>query len=154
MEACRKDEKQAHIERAKKEGKYRRGMNMDEDGVDGYSEEDFQQRPQKKRKADTVLCKHCGKTGHSTTRSRQCLLYKGTAAVATEVIMEQVPSAGDDANIELLQIDAAADTLHMDGCELLPSDDEDEFPEFHDAATWSEDEDEPGPTRGLTHGNL
>jgi hypothetical protein len=83
MEACRKDERQAHVDRAKKEGTYQKGMNMDEDGVDGYMAEDLQQKQpaRKKRKTNNnVVCMHCGLTGHTTTRSRMCLKNKGNSA--------------------------------------------------------------------------
>jgi hypothetical protein len=73
-------------EQSSREGTYRRGMNMDEFGANGYTEDEIRayalahpKKGSKKRKASEqvdIKCKHCGLMGHSTTRSRQCTSEK------------------------------------------------------------------------------
>jgi hypothetical protein len=72
------DEAQARKERAKRDGTYKRGMNMDEGGADGCTAEDLAQPKQKKQRKvnKDIICKHCKLKGHSTTRSRACLMNK------------------------------------------------------------------------------
>jgi hypothetical protein len=161
MEACRKDERQAHVDRAKKEGTYRKGMNMDGDGVDGYTAEDLQQKQpaRKKRKTNNnVVCMHCRLTGHTTTRSRMCLKNKGNlattgipqqpAAVLSEHVRDEQEGDADD--IEQLMLDAAADTDRMDSFPLVPDEDEeDEYGEFQDAGTWTDSEDDALPNGAI-----
>jgi hypothetical protein len=163
MEACRTSEKQAHVDRAKKEGTYRKGMNMDEDGADGYTAQDLLEQdllqqaqeqnggrpPKKKRKtlAIPAICKHCGLAGHSRRTSSKCLHFKGANSGVPPPIPLSALSAPADMDDELLQLDAAADVDRMDSCPLVPDDDEledDEFGEFQDALTWSDGEEEPG----------
>ena len=77
---------------------------IDEKG--GDSEEDdngdpgVASRPAKKKRINprTLTCPHCGKKGHSTTRSKHCLHYKdknnSVAPVATE------PTEDDNQSID------------------------------------------------------
>jgi hypothetical protein len=101
-EQLRLDEVIAKKERAKREGTYKSGMNMDAGGVDGYTEQDLlQQQARKKRRTDNSnsICRHCGLQGHSTTRSRSCLHYKGNhpaTGPATGATVEQVPAEAQD----------------------------------------------------------
>jgi hypothetical protein len=84
------DEQVAQHERRKREGTYKSGRNMAEGVVDGYTVEDQDERPQKKKQKRTSLkdwvCVHCGLTGHKTTKSMSCGLYTGnrTAAAGTQ----------------------------------------------------------------------
>lgn len=123
------DEAEARMARSKREGTYRRGMNMDEFGADGYTEEELRQlalqHPTKKSRKSAqqmdITCKHCGQKGHSTTRSKQCLKHKqGT------VLQEQQPLVLPGEDAELIRIDAAADVLAMD---MLAVREEDQEPD-------------------------
>lgn len=76
------DEAKANKERATRASTYKSGMNMAAGTVDGYTEEELLKAaassdnlPKIPRK--TVICRHCGRTGHSTTRSKQCLHHNG-----------------------------------------------------------------------------
>jgi hypothetical protein len=123
------DEADARMARSKREGTYRRGMNMDEFGANGYTEEELRtmanQCPAKKSRSSAqqmdITCKHCGLQGHSTTRSKQCLKYKQPT-----VVVEQHPIALPGEDLELLGIDAVADVLAMDMLALRPEDDNEE----------------------------
>jgi hypothetical protein len=97
------DEAEARMARAKREGTYCRGMNMQEFGADGYTENELRQmaanRPAKKSRTSAqqmdITCKHCLLQGHSTTRSRQCLKYKQPTVVQDEqqpVVREKIPN--------------------------------------------------------------
>jgi hypothetical protein len=87
------DEAVARMARAKRKGTYQRGMNMQEFGVDGYTEEELlamaANRPAKKKSCSSkeqmdITCKHCGRQGHSTTRSAKCGKYKHSTIVPDE----------------------------------------------------------------------
>jgi hypothetical protein len=74
-ERMRQDELVARKERVKRQGVYVSGMNMDEEGAAGYTAEDLAGN-RKRGRADTNnrVCPHCHKIGHSTIRSKHCLL--------------------------------------------------------------------------------
>ena len=123
LEALKDDERQAVKERAKRDGTYKKGMNMDEGGTDVYTEEDLQHKPSAKKKSmrnNDVICKHCGLKGHSTTRSKNCLKNQNN----NQLQPAAVPSA--PAENELLALDAAADVNAMDCMPLLDHGDDGE----------------------------
>jgi hypothetical protein len=67
-------------ERSKRDGTYKKGMNMAEGNIDGYTEEDLnnnRRKPKSKTAVDRsgIECKHCHLFGHRTIRSKHCLLY-------------------------------------------------------------------------------
>jgi hypothetical protein len=152
------DEAQARKERAKRDGTYKRGQNMDEGGADGYTEEELLQiaatnpgateeelqgllqtaatKPAKKRRkvnAD-VICKHCGVKGHTTTRSKACKKNKDYMQKPEET-PESVACGIDVAA-------AYKDMDDMDNSPLLPDDasTDESISEFFDTGTWSDDE--------------
>jgi hypothetical protein len=74
----RLQEQQTKKAASKRDGTYKKGQNMEEGGADGYTLDELlaaaAAKPSVKRQH--VVCKHCKKAGHSTTRSKKCLLYK------------------------------------------------------------------------------
>jgi hypothetical protein len=71
-----RDEQIARKERAKREGVYKSGVNMQDEDLD----DDAGQQPNaaarnNRRSNKNIICPHCHLKGHSTTRSRKCLLY-------------------------------------------------------------------------------
>lgn len=64
------DEMQARVQRKKRAGTYRRGINLDDDDDDKNQQE---RRNAKKKSKRDIVCSHCGRQGHSTTRSKHCL---------------------------------------------------------------------------------
>jgi hypothetical protein len=142
FEKIRNEEVIKRKERRKKEGTYRTGMNMEdpadeEDGVDA----DGKQPARKKRKtAKDAVCPHCGRKGHTTSHSKQCLNYNGRprqqdipeAAAAAAIIQEETVAGNDNAEdldaYEALRILAEGD------------DDADSDDEFCDCNTCSDDD--------------
>jgi hypothetical protein len=119
-------------------------MNMDEDGADGYTAEDLllmaaAQPPAKKKRRlinHDAVCKHCGKKGHTTTRSKACLKNKSNPLFGVDNPEEAV-SAGIDVAA------AFADMDEMDNMPFVPDDDEStvmSISEFHDAGTWDDED--------------
>ena len=71
-EQLKKDEAIAKKERAKCEG-YSTGINLQEEEEQSPP---ATQTNNTRNKRTSVVCKHCGKKGHSTTRSKKCLKHK------------------------------------------------------------------------------
>jgi hypothetical protein len=72
----RKEERLKRMAKKRKDGTYRTGMNMDDDDDGGGK----QPATKKRNSQADVVCKHCGKKGHSRTSSKQCLKYKAPTA--------------------------------------------------------------------------
>jgi hypothetical protein len=100
FEQLRQDEIIAKRERSKRDGTYKSGLNMDEGGVDGYTEEDLlQQHARKRNRAannKNATCQHCGKKGHTTTRSSKCCLHKANPATVAAAAVAQIPAEALD----------------------------------------------------------
>jgi hypothetical protein len=79
----KEDEVIAKKERSKRDGTYKSGQTVLQDG-----EED--QQPSKKKARKELICCSCGKSGHATTRSKACINH--VARGATTVPKE--PSGG------------------------------------------------------------
>jgi hypothetical protein len=75
------DEVVARKERSKRDGTYRSGQNMMDDIGDDDQQANRQQ--QKKPRKNVVICPHCGRKGHSTTRSKKCAHYQEQPPVDT-----------------------------------------------------------------------
>jgi hypothetical protein len=89
----------AQRERAKRDGTYRTGQNLDDTAEE-------EQPLNKKRKAvdrRSLTCKSCGQIGHATSRARACLNYKGPAGVPVD---QDIPEKVDQ---QLTADDAATD---------------------------------------------
>ena len=97
----------------------------------GFTEEELQEgaaaaaRGSKKSRLD-VMCKHCGRQGHSRTTHQNCGKYTG----ATK------KKAPPTVNLDAEEAEAM-DCLPLDGG---AADDSDLDLEFYDADTWSDDE--------------
>jgi hypothetical protein len=99
----KRDEATARRERAKREGQYKSGINMQDEEVDGN------QPPAAKRarapRRQQATCKDCGGKDHASKRSRKCLHYTGPA-----------PARREDADADQT-VDPAED---IDNLELIP----------------------------------
>jgi hypothetical protein len=94
----------AKLERSKRDGSYAAGQHMKD--IDDDEEEDPDNpAPRKKRSHGPVVCPHCGKKGHKTTKSSRCLLYvvPETAAI--------IPDNDDDTDA---MKDAAEDLMNYE----------------------------------------
>jgi hypothetical protein len=128
-ETLKKDTLIAQKERAKRDGTYRRGMNMD-----GEDELKQPARPRKKQRSD-VVCKHCQLVGHSTTRSKSCLFYKGVGPPTNVPAAASVPTHAADDD------DAKEDQGRIDWLPIEQEQDSDQDDLFYDTGTWSGPED-------------
>lgn len=69
----------AKKERAKRDGTYQSGQNVASGTVDGYTEEEIaaaaedSKMPAQKKPRQIPTCSSCGKKGHATSRSKQCI---------------------------------------------------------------------------------
>lgn len=124
---------------------------MDEGGVDGYTADELlstiSQPSKRSRKksprnhAAAVVCPHCGKTGHERKNHRECGMNPKNPNNFQSLLDQAavVPSAvasgtnNDDAD----DVDAMD---HMPLQDDPPSDFDEDI--FHDARTWSDDEEE------------
>ena len=77
FEQLKQHEAIAKKERAKREGTYKTGINME-----GVSNEEVNNNNKNRIARKSVICKHCGKKGHSTTRSKKCLKHNDNTLVA------------------------------------------------------------------------
>jgi hypothetical protein len=101
FDQLKQDEVDAMISAKKRDGVYESGYHMKE-ASDDDGEERQQQRGRAKKPSQSrqdVVCPHCLKKGHSTTRSKQCLknpfYLAGSAAATTQVQHEEaVPDDG------------------------------------------------------------
>lgn len=110
-------------------------MNLDRDP---HLDDPAAAKPAKKRKTRECQCKHpfCLKKGHLTTRSKKCLA--NPERLAREGLVQACAKAVNDAAVANETPLAVANSNH-DGDEPLHfGDGSTEL--FHDAGTWSEDE--------------
>jgi hypothetical protein len=118
FDKLRNEEAARRKSRQQKDGTYKSGMHI----LGDSDEDDNGDRPTKKQRRNprNGTCKHCGKKGHSTTRSKSCLHYKernstpgepGGAAAAPPVAAneEDDDDAEDLDNYESLLLLAQAD---------------------------------------------
>jgi hypothetical protein len=109
----------AKMELHKRQGTYRRGMNLD-----GAVEE--AQPPAKKATTSAKFCEYCGKLGHTTKRSKKCTaqesvvkkFHKEDGTLLSEEQSTQAPSMG--AAVEPTSLSAEALLAQRD-CELMDS---------------------------------
>jgi hypothetical protein len=153
MEQLAADEVIAKREKAKRDGTYKRGQNMDAEGADGYTLEELLSaaaapvpaptiKRQSRNNNKNVVCPFCKLTGHSTRRSTKCLQHKANATLAglqpTAAVVQATPisleEADQIASEEMLTLDAQ--NLDNDDVSVDAS-----FAFYEDAGTWTEDED-------------
>lgn len=126
------DEAAAMKQRSKRDVTYKSGQNLD-DVMEDDDNGNTNARSRRKQQMAAV-CKHCGKKGHSTTRSKKCLHHKdqrgtdATAATAAKLLADM-----DDAD-EVDQLDS------MPLVDDPPSDMS--LDDFQDCGTWSSDDEE------------
>ena len=144
----RLDEAIAKKERAKRDGTYKRGMNMDD-----IEEDEEQQKKPKARK--NVVCTHCGKKGHTTTRSKKCLKHKDNLHKNLAGTTVTAETATSDPQVAIADSNDADDIDELDAMPLVddpPSDAS--LAEFADCNTWSDndaadDDSEDGQAFGI-----
>jgi hypothetical protein len=124
------DEADALKQRSKQDGTYKAGQNLD-----GMEEDDDNTTMPACRKK-LAVCKHCGKKGHTTTRSKQCLHYKGGTSTTNAKHLADMEDAD---NMDML------DSLPL--VDDPPSDVS--LGDFQDCGTWSEDDEEEDNARGI-----
>lgn len=127
IDALRNETTIAVKERARREGTYRRGMNIAAGSSGGFTAEEIEDANNKKKKKSTknVICPHCGKTGHSRRSSKDC--------------DQHVPPKKKRQGSARKDNDLGLDAKEAQGLEELPLDDE-SLAEFHDAGTWTSDD--------------
>jgi hypothetical protein len=120
FEKQKEDEAIAKKERTKRDGTYKSGQHVLNDG------DEEQLGPRKKARKDLV-CSSCGQTGHATTRSKVCLNYKVHAAPTSGPTAVTKPTVG----YILTEDDQAEDVLNYEtfglGEQQDPSADDDEI---------------------------
>jgi hypothetical protein len=129
----------AKDERAKRDGTYKTGMAMADESDEEVG--DNRKRPattgETRKKTANKVCPHCKRKGHTTTRSRQCLLYNGkptnVPAAAAAVPVTTANAARNQLN------DAVHDVANFDCFPLTDDPPSDlSFSAFHDANTWDD----------------
>jgi hypothetical protein len=100
--------------RSKREGTYAKGINMKDDNGDDVGPA----RPRKNKTNRALLqCVHCGKKGHTTTRSKQCLQYVQPATNGQQLVVAHPPPPTEDQH--MAAEDDAEDLDAFDGLPLL-----------------------------------
>jgi hypothetical protein len=147
----KRDEATATKERDKRDGTYKTAQNMEdivEDDPAATGEGGTSTTATNKKIAARV-CRHCGKKGHTTTRSKHCSLHPSNVArqagVPTGAAAAAPPTAA-----ELNDIASAFDSEveEMDDlyCKPItddtPSDEDVSISQFQDCGTWSDNEDD------------
>jgi hypothetical protein len=130
--------KLARIERRKREGTYRRGMNLDDPDDDGGGKPPAAKRS----KRSNVFCEYCGASDHATRRSLKCTQRESSVKNyrrADGTLLSGPPAVPREDDSEEQEQDAAALLLAANDCsamELIPwnadysSDTEDQTPAF------------------------
>lgn len=154
----------AKKERHKREGTYRRGMNLDDPYGEGQDDGEECKPPATKKPRGTTNkgqhCPYCGSKGHVTKRSKNCKapldgpirFHKetGLPMIPSEKSAEPILAAnqpGEDDDEEEAPVplqDDADDVEQYDSMPfdaIPPQEDDDEEDLFVDCGTWSEDED-------------
>jgi hypothetical protein len=128
------NETEAKIARAKREGTYKTGQNMD----DSTDEEQQQAAPQPATARVSMAkrkCPHCGKLGHVTVNSRKCLHFVPKGANRAGGAVKVAPAAATRADA-----DDAADVDLMDSLQLVDDPPSDiSLSEFQECLTFDED---------------
>jgi hypothetical protein len=139
------EERKARAERAKREGNYRSGMNMEEGAVDGYTLDELlaaaaaptvaTAATKNKRRYD-VVCPRCQLKGHTTIRSKHCLMNPKNIKKGDST----PPPSATDTDTAVPEMMGDADRI--DACPLQddPPSDASDLEAFFDADSWSDSE--------------
>jgi hypothetical protein len=151
-EKLREYEAIAKTERSKRDGTYKTGMNMADE-----SDEEGNKKPAattnaaaaRRRIVSNLVCPHCKRKGHKTTRSKHCLLYNGRPKNVPEAA---TASAGCTiANAARNQLNGAVEDV--DNFDAFPLTDDPpsdlSFSAFHDAGTWDDSSIDDCSQRGV-----
>jgi hypothetical protein len=153
-ESLRKNEQLARKEAFKQDGTFKKGQNMDEGGANGYTSEELLQeaarKPKNKKSRKDLVCPHCKKTGHMTTRSKDCMFHKTgpPRKEAPAASLVEPPKDLDDAEAQITRFDCLPLTD-----DVPPTEDSDVFEDCVDTASycnWSSDEEEQEEDAGVS----
>jgi hypothetical protein len=155
----RADIRVAKGEFLRREGTYRKGINLDDPYGEvpaNGNEDDGDRKPAAKSNSSKLFCEYCGLKGHATTKSRKCIkdnhAPKAYSRLDGSLLVVATPAvANDDENDDdgFLMPTEILDENHQVDChqnDLIPLDTEvqddygSDYDLFHDANTWSEDE--------------
>jgi hypothetical protein len=154
------EERKAKGERAKRDGTYQSGMNMAEGAQDGYTLEELLSAataaPSEPTTTTTttngtkscsrkqLVCPHCLLKGHSTKRSKHCLMNPANPANAKGPATTPAPSSSNEELDDEICVADMGDADRMETCPLQddPPSDVSDVEAFYDASTWSDSEDE------------
>ena len=118
-EQLKQHEAIAKKERAKREGTYKTGINMED-----VSEEEAKDNNTPTRNRRTIICKHCGKKGHTTTRSKKCLKHKDNIQTVKASTAEEHTTWTQEEENRLLLLAAACnnnnDSDDVDNVDSIP----------------------------------
>jgi hypothetical protein len=160
-----KDSRLAKIEFLRREGTYKKGMNVDDPygelpaGSNNNEDDEPDARKPAARKtssATKLFCEYCGKKGHATTKHKKCTAptdatKKYRRHDGSSLLQILPPPAGDDSdNEDFLMPAALLDDDHQVDCEandMIPfdtevQDDDSDMDLFHDALDEEADSDE------------
>jgi hypothetical protein len=110
LEDLVKNEGIARKERDKRECVYKSAVNMQEEDC---GDEGERQQPRPKKNRTSLVCPHCGKKGHATTRSSKCLHYKGGGQAVRPARAQQLQDLDGE------YVDPADDIDAMDALPLV-----------------------------------
>jgi hypothetical protein len=108
-EALIEHTKIAKIERHKRHGTYRRGMNLDDPGVEELP-------TMANKKAKRVHCEYCGKSTHATRKSKKC-----TAKDATEKIYRKDGTLLTGPPAPITEDEDVVAAINADDCDAMDS---------------------------------
>jgi hypothetical protein len=163
--------RQAKKEYHKRQGTYRKGMNLDDpfgEMLNGREEPpEDERKPRAKRCKTSGFCEYCGRSDHLTKRSKKCTASLDTpkryrkvdgsllsAPPSTAPVIQEEVDPPNDPSLLLLAAAAVHDTEEDDAPMPLPftgedSDDSDDTLAFIDCETWESDDEDSNinPTR-------
>jgi hypothetical protein len=133
------DTKIAAKERAKRDGTYKSGTNMQEEEED--EQPDAQNTKTKRKSYARSICPFCGKKGHTTKKSKHCTAAanNGTNIAAVDILHPLLAAAAY--NPEDTGLDADRDAADdVEAYDSFPLDDDDDA-SFYDCGTFDADSD-------------
>ena len=141
------EEAKALRARAKRDGTYKTGGNLEEGGFYG-------DRKQKAKSSSNAVCPHCGVKGHKTTRSKKCLANPQHKDYNPNLVPDSLASNALPQAMTVEEQEAIATQDDVDQMDQLPfvdnlPDIEYENDEFHDCGTWSDDDNRKLLERGI-----
>jgi hypothetical protein len=134
----------------KREGAYRRGMNMDDpfsEMLNGQELVDDERKPAAKKRKMSGFCEYCGRSDHLTKRSSSCMAKTATVKMFRRMdgsLLSNPPTVIDvDERNTVPLTDAAQDIDRLDSLPFdheMPSDDDDSLAGYLASAAFGRDE--------------